>query len=308
MRKFAPVMLFILVSLTWGTTWMAMSLALKTVPPIFATGLRFLSASPFLLAIAWARQIPVIFPRGQRRFQVFVSIAYFAIPFTLMIYGEQYVSSGLAALIFSNMPVAVLACSVIFLGERITLTKVAGLFVSLAALAGILMQELNWGEHSSYKGVAALLAAALTHAFVYTICKKRCCSVPVITFNALPCLSAGALLLTVGTLVERPSLGVVSLTSLGAIAYLGAFAGVCGILGYFALQQRTSAFRASLVFVVFPLIAIGLENLMNGHALSHRSIMLVVPLIAGILLTLAPEQARNLLRETVPLISEKEKN
>ncbi|WP_016589435.1 DMT family transporter, partial [Yersinia pestis] len=111
MRNIIISMLFILVSLTWGTTWLAMRIAVETIPPIFATGMRFIFASPFLICIALLTKTPLLFPTGQRFFQFIICIFYFSIPFTLMIYGETYVSSGLASIIFSNMPVAVLIAS-----------------------------------------------------------------------------------------------------------------------------------------------------------------------------------------------------
>ena len=62
--------LFSAVALTWGTTWMAMKIAVATVPPIFATGLRFLCAAPLLLLLARYRRAPLLFPAGQRGFQL----------------------------------------------------------------------------------------------------------------------------------------------------------------------------------------------------------------------------------------------
>ncbi len=62
--------LFIIVSLTWGTTWLAMKVAVATIPPIFATGLRFLLASPVLITIAKLSGKPLLFPQGKRGFQV----------------------------------------------------------------------------------------------------------------------------------------------------------------------------------------------------------------------------------------------
>lgn len=47
MRKVSISILFMLVSLTWGTTWLAMRIAVETIPPVFATGMRFMFAAPF---------------------------------------------------------------------------------------------------------------------------------------------------------------------------------------------------------------------------------------------------------------------
>ncbi len=161
-------------------------------------------------------------------------------------------------------------------------------YISTAALAAILAIELDWRQSNSLTGIGALLCAALLHAFVYIRSKKQCHSVSVLTFNALPCASAGVLLLVIGWIFEHPAIQHFSRTSLAATAYLGVFAGVCGTLSYFALQRRTTAFRASLAFVIFPVVAIGVEDMCTGKALSPISYAFLGQLIAGILLVVLP--------------------
>jgi len=112
------ILLFSLVSITWGTTWMAMKIAVETIPPLFATGIRFLIASPLLILLSYIIKAPLLFPHGQRNFQIFISFFYFSIPFTLMLYGGKYVSSSIASVIFSNMPVVVLILSAFFLKKK----------------------------------------------------------------------------------------------------------------------------------------------------------------------------------------------
>ncbi|HDE1373519.1 TPA: DMT family transporter, partial [Klebsiella pneumoniae] len=264
MRRVTILVLFLLVSLTWGTTWLAMRIAAETIPPVFATGMRFMFAAPFLIGIAWLRKTPLLFPRGQRLFQLVICIFYFAIPFSLMIYGETYVSSGLASIIFSNMPVAVLIASVLFLNEKTNSMQIAGLTIAIVALAGILLEETKTSTETQWQGIIALVSAVIIHAIIYTQCKKRSCAVSVITFNALPCFLAGLLLSAAGWFFERPLVSAFSAHSILATLYLGAFAGVFGILCYFALQQKASAFQASLVFLIFPLIAVSLESYVYG--------------------------------------------
>lgn len=287
MRKLLIITLFALVSLTWGTTWLAMRIAVETIPPIFATGLRFLLASPFLVFIAWVTKTPLLFPIGQRKFQALISLFYFAIPFTLMIYGETFVSSGLASIIFANMPVAVLIASMILLKEQTNILQIIGLGISVIALSLILIVESKSNTSGGqWQGILMLISAVVMHAVMYAQCKKRCCKVSVITFNALPCLAASLILLSVGWLVEKPQPENFSMISLSATLYLGAFAGVFGILCYFALQQKATAFQASIVFLVFPLIALSLENYVYGYTLSRYSFLLIIPLAAGIFITI----------------------
>lgn len=90
--------------------------------------------------------------------------------------------------------------------------------------------------------------------------------------------------------------------SILATLYLGAFAGVFGILSYFALQQKASAFQASLVFLIFPLIAVSLESYIYGYAISTQSMLFIIPLVIGIFLTLflRREPATNRHRDSSP--------
>lgn len=293
MRKVIISMLFILVSLTWGTTWLAMRIAVETIPPIFATGMRFIFASPFLICIALLTKAPLLFPAGQRFFQFIICIFYFSIPFTLMIYGETYVSSGLASIIFSNMPVAVLIASVIILNEKTNLMQITGLTIAIVSLASILLEESKTGVGSHWQGILALVSAVIIHAIVYAQCKKRCCTVSVITFNALPCFLAGLILAFVGYFFEKPQLANFSINSILSTFYLGAFAGVFGILCYFLLQKKANAFQASLVFLIFPLIAVSLESYIYGYAISFYSMLLLIPLAIGVLIILISQNYLN---------------
>ncbi|MFK8259414.1 DMT family transporter [Erwinia sp. AnSW2-5] len=284
-RNLLIIGLFSAVALTWGTTWMAMKITVTTIPPVFATGLRFLCAAPLLLLLARYNKAPLLFPAGQRGFQLCVMLFYFAIPFTLMIYGERYTSSSLAAIIFATMPAAVLAASLLFLRERTSLQQLLGLAISLGALSTILWHETRDSGESQIQGILALIAAVLIHAVMYVQCKKRCAGISVLSYNALPCLGAGVLL-TLAGLTEAPDVTTFAPQALMAIAYLGVVAGVGGILAYFALQQAAKPFQASLVFLVFPLIAITLESAVNGSSISRESLLLLLPFLLGILLTL----------------------
>lgn len=286
MHRVTLSILFLLVALTWGTTWLAMRIAAETIPPVFATGMRFMFAAPFLISIALLRKTPLLFPPGQRLFQLVICVFYFSIPFSLMIYGETYVSSGLASIIFSNMPVAVLIASVLFLNERTSPMQILGLIIAIAALTGILIEETKTSTENHWQGIVALVSAVIIHAIIYAQCKKRSSAVSVITFNALPCFLAGLILSTAGWFFERPQLSAFSMHSVLATLYLGAFAGVFGVLCYFALQQKANAFQASLVFLIFPLIAVSLENYIYGYTISVYSMLLIIPLATGIFLTL----------------------
>ena len=284
-KKHLPLLLFISVCLIWGTTWMAMEIAVASIPPILATGLRFLLASPILVLIALILKQPLWFPKGQQKWMPIVAVGYFAIPFTLMIFGEQYISSGLAAIIFANMPIAVMVASTLFLSLKLAKHQLAGLLVAVVSLCLILMNEMEMGGQDYLIGSLALGGAVVIHALMYVMVQKHCKNIKVFTYNALPSLFASLLLLMTSVLVEQPDIQAFTSESIWAVVYLGVIASVGGIVAYFKLNEVSSPFTASICFLLFPLVALTLSALISGHMLSQQSLLLMVPLLGGILLT-----------------------
>ena len=281
--------LFVTVCLIWGTTWLAMELAVATIPPITATGLRFAVAAPLIMLLARYQKVPILFPRGKALECGLITLFYFAIPFTLMIFGEQYISSGLAAIIFANMPVAVLIISVIFKKQRISLRQLSGLVLALASLVTIICNEMAVTAADGLTGVTALVLAVLIHAVIYTNVQTRCEGIHVLTYNALPCLLASLFLLVTGIFLEIDTSMQFSSISLAAVFYLGSVAGIGGIMAYFQLNKLASPFQASICFLIFPVVALFLDCQVNGRGLRQESLFLTLVLMTGVLLTKLPD-------------------
>ena len=280
--------LFLAVSVTWGTTWLAMKIALTSFTPVLATGLRFLLASPVLIGLARAGGHPLLFPAGKRCFQCCLALFYFSLPFSLMIYGEETVSSGMASLLFAVMPVAVLSVTWLLTRQGVSRLQLFGTVIVMMALGTIIIRESGTTEIQSWKGVAAILLAVVCHAIMYVLCKKHCSGISVLTSNALPCLGAAFILLIFGLIRTPVDLAHVDTRAIAAVIYLGVVAGILGIMAYFQLQKRVSPFRASMVYFIFPLIALSLDDMLNGQAISPLSALMVAPFLAGIFLVLRP--------------------
>ncbi|QNS01976.1 MAG: DMT family transporter [Buchnera aphidicola (Pentalonia nigronervosa)] len=289
MNRIIILLLFCFISFTWGTTWIAMKIAIETIPPFFATGIRFLISSPILIAFAYFKNTPLLFPYGQRWFQLIISIFYFSIPFTLMLYGGIYVSSFVSSIIFANMPVAVLTVSYFYLKKKMLLIQKIGVMVSLITLFIILLIELESERFFQWQGILSLLLALFSHAMIYSECENRCLNISAITFNALPSLISGICLSIISFFIEHPHFNNFSDKSILALLYLGDFSGVFGILSYFYLQKKISTFYASIVFLVFPFISAYLENYIYQNTILFHQLWLIIPLFFGIFLTLIPK-------------------
>jgi putative membrane protein PagO len=280
--------LFLIVCLSWGTTWLGIKIAVESVPPLTAAGLRFLIAFPLFLTFAKLRREPLLFPKENRWFFVFVTLSYFSLPYYLLNYGEMHVSSGLTALLFSCMPVFILMFSAVFLREKIYASQVLGIAIGFGSLFMIIRSQGLHLDHAELFGVLAILAAAIMHALCYVVTKKQGSAISVITYNTLPIGIAGLMLLSAGLVAETPEFETISLRSWSALFYLGLVASVGGFIVYFMLLKRLSPIILSFVFIIFPVFAVIIGAWYEGSTISPELIIYSTVLLAGFAITKLP--------------------
>ncbi|RBL72309.1 EamA family transporter [Pseudomonas sp. MWU13-2625] len=280
--------LFLIVCLSWGTTWLGIKIAVESVPPLTAAGLRFLIAFPLFLSFAALRREPLLFPRQSRWFFVFVTLSYFSLPYYLLNYGEMHVSSGLTALLFSCMPVFILIFSALFLREKILPTQMLGIAIGFASLFMIIRSQGLHLDQAEWLGVLAILCAAILHALCYVVTKKHGSAISVITYNTLPIGIAGLMLFIVGLNVEAPVFKDVTARSWGALLYLGLVASVGGFIVYFILLKRLSPVLLSFVFIIFPVFALLIGAWYEGTPISRDRMLYSAILLAGFAITKLP--------------------
>jgi drug/metabolite transporter (DMT)-like permease len=280
--------LFLIVCLSWGTTWLGIKIAVESVPPLTAAGLRFLIAFPLFLSFALLRKEPLLFPRKSRWFFVFVTLSYFSLPYYLLNYGEMHVSSGLTALLFSCMPVFILLFSALFLREKIYPSQMLGITIGFGSLFMIIRSQGLHLDQAEWLGVLAILCAAVMHALCYVVTKKHGSAISVITYNTLPIGIAGAMLFIVGLSVETPVFSDVSARSWGALFYLGLVASVGGFIVYFLLLKRLSPIILSFVFIIFPVFAVIIGAWYEGQTLARELMIYSAILLSGFAITKLP--------------------
>jgi drug/metabolite transporter (DMT)-like permease len=280
--------LFLIVCLSWGTTWLGIKIAVESVPPLTAAGLRFLIAFPLFLSFALLRREPLLFPRQSRWFFVFVTLSYFSLPYYLLNYGEMHVSSGLTALLFSCMPVFILLFSAVFLREKIYPSQVMGIAIGFGSLFMIIRSQGLHLDQAEFFGVLAILAAAVMHALCYVITKKQGSAISVITYNTLPIGLAGLMLFVAGLSVEAPVFDDITTRSWGALLYLGLVASVGGFIVYFLLLKRLSPIILSFVFIIFPVFAVVIGAWYEGQSLSRELMGYSAVLLTGFAVTKLP--------------------
>lgn len=283
-RILAIVGLFSVVCLVWATTWIGIKLTIQSIPPLTAAGVRFLITFPILFAIAKASGSPLLFPKGRMKFFIFITVFYFSVPYFLMNFGEKYIAPGLAALIFSTMPIFSLIFSVLLLRTRTNVLQVIGIVIGFVGFAALVRNEVASSQGSSVYGILALCAAAIIHGFCYVFTKRFGTNIGVITYNALPIGLAGLAMTIAGLSMEHTDWSAVSVTSWAALFYL-AFAAAAGFLSYFYLLKIMSPVMASFAYLIFPILSILIDSETSGRSVSPFFIACTAVIVAGFAVT-----------------------
>ena len=147
------ILAFLAVSTIWGSTWLAIKLGLKTVPPFLSAGLRFVLASTILLTIVRVREGSIPKTREARIVYASMGLLSFTIPFALVYWGTQFIPSALGSILFAAYPFWVALFSILLLpNERMNAYKAAGIAIGFIGLVVVFSRDLEWTGSSSLSG------------------------------------------------------------------------------------------------------------------------------------------------------------
>lgn len=279
----ALVAAFAAVYLIWGSTYLAIRFAIETLPPFLMAGTRFVIAGALLYA--WMRMRGQPRPSAQHwRATAVVGGLLLLGGNGLVVWAEQWVASGVAALLVATVPFWMVLLDWLRPGGvRPSAGIFLGLLIGFGGIA-LLIGPGDWAGGGVYGlGAAALVLASLSWAVgsIYSRGAALPQSAPLAT--GMEMLAGGGLLLLVGTLlgeVGRVDPAGISLRSAAALLYLIVFGSLIGFSAYIWLLGVSTPARVSTYAYVNPVVAVFLGWLLANEPLTPR-IGLAVAIIVG---------------------------
>jgi drug/metabolite transporter (DMT)-like permease len=261
---------FILISLIWGSTWYAIKIGLESVPPFFGVAIRFTVAGGVLFLLLRLRGEKL--PLDKDSISVYVTLAFlsFSFPFALVYWGEQYIDSGLASILFAVYPFVVATMSHFFLpSEKLNAFKVIGIVLGFIGVLIIFWDDIHIGD-SATSGMIAILVSTVMQGTSLVIVKKRSkhLTPTLLTFGGMV-IGVMIMYLLAFTFEDISSVRLDG-KGIGSIVYLGTFGTVVTFLVYYWLLKRVEAVYLSLVSLVTPILAIILGTILLDESLSPQ--------------------------------------
>ncbi|MEW6504234.1 MAG: EamA family transporter [Chloroflexota bacterium] len=283
---------FIYLGVVWGATFLWIKIGLEELTPLTFTALRLsvaLTGLILLLLITRPR-----LPKLANGWDFLVlGVFNIALPFLLITWSEQHVTSGMAAILNSTAPLFTMLLAQIFVqDDRITLPKVLGLLAGFSGVVVLVSDELGKAMSGERWGQLGVLAASLSYAVAIIFARRR-------TFDLAPVVQALGQNFFANLTVWGLALGLegglrlphLPMTWL-AILWLGIMATCIGTVLYYGLLKEVGPTRTTLVTYLFPLVGVILGVVFLQEALSGRIILGGLLIISGVAIVNSPIQWR----------------
>ena len=276
----------------WGSSFLFIKLGLQELEPFTLVAFRTGFATLTLAAILFftARQIPK--DRSTLQLLAVAGILNPAIPYILITWGQQFVSSSIAGIINATVPLFTLPLAHFALrDERITPASMGGLGLGFCGILLIFSPDLTAAGSVPERGAggnallaqAAMVAAAICYAGSMVFVRRNLrATAPEVVAGA----SQGvAFLLTTmaAFILEAPIPGKISLPTWGVVAWLGISSGLSYLLFYYVLGKWGTT-RTSLVTYLVPLVAVLLGVILLGEVITWQALMGGLLVIGGVII------------------------
>src|ERR1022692_1555406 len=281
---------FVAIYVIWGSTYLAIRYAVETIPPLVTAGIRHSIAGGIIFAWAWARGF-----RPTRAHWIsgcIVGALFFLVGHGSLHWAEQYVGSGLAALLIATEPMFILVLAWSMGQQKISRLSALGLGLGVLGVAMLTGAELTV-KGSSLLALMAVLVGSLAWSAGVVISPKLKLPSDALGRTALPTICGAVMLLAAAALTgefHATHWASISSKSILGLAYLIVFGSVVAFTAYTWLLQRCPPALVATHTYANPVVAVFLGWLLASEPLTMRVVLASVAILGAIILIRRGEQ------------------
>lgn len=268
-------LIWILLCVIWGTTWIFIKIGLNDLPPISFAGIRFLLAFIILLPVVFLKKSNFPKTAGEWKIIAITGGLQFFVNYGLLFWGEQYISSGLAAVLQATIPAFGLILARIYIpDEKITVIKILSILLGLIGVAVIFKEQLQLGGMLSFFGSLAIVVGALAAAYASVLTKAYGREINPVSILCGQMFFGFVPLLAVGLFVEGNPLSFKwTWSAIICVLYLAIIGSIIAFLLYYWLLMKIDVSKAMMISLVTPLVAVIIGGFYLGEKLAAQTIL-----------------------------------
>lgn len=260
-------LMFAVMCLIWGMTWIAIKTGVEAVPPVFFAGTRFIAAGTLMLAWHRLRGGSIALPRRDWPQQVVLAVLMIAATYGFLFWGMQHVSSGLSAVVnLALIPISLFAIGLAYGAERYSHRRAASVVLGVIGLV-VLFQPAGGARSDPLEpwGLAAIVAGTLAYCWGSVLSRPLVQAHGALRISGLATSIGGAMLVALALLVEPVDREHLLAYARPEVAAAWLFLVLLGSLVAFTIYMRLlrdwGPLAAGMYAFVSPAIAVALGAL-----------------------------------------------
>ena len=270
----------------WGPSFLFIKVAVADIPPLTLVVGRvgIAGISLYLILRAQGRNL---MPWGQVWAHLaVVAVVQNALPFVLFGWGEQYIDSGLAAILNGTTPLFTLMLAHFFThDDRLTPTKAVGTVIGFGGLLFLIGPSLLAGVRATVWGLLAVTIASASYGVAIIYSRRHLRGLPPLVGPASQLLLATLFMIPLALLFERPfELPAPSWPALGSLLALSVFGTALAFVIYYYLIERVSATYVSMVTYLVPIFGVILGVLVLNERLGWNAYLGCALILLGVMI------------------------
>jgi drug/metabolite transporter (DMT)-like permease len=293
-RAWKVLLAFAIIYFVWGSTFLAIRVGVREVPPFLLAAMRFLVAGIVLYGWMRARGTPSPSAREWSA-ATFLAVLIFVLDYGLLFWAERRVPSGIAAVMMATIPVFMALAEIIFLRTlRLTLRLGLALLMGLAGVAVLVGHTMSLGEAPvDTAGACALIVAAVSWSVAASLTRKLPLPAAKAMSSGAQMLAGGVLLLLTAALLGEFRGFHVQAVSMGAwlaLVYLIVAGSIVAFTAYVWLIHHESPTKVGTYAYVNPVVAVLVGYFLGGEAIGPRTLVgTLLVLLSVIVITTTPK-------------------
>jgi drug/metabolite transporter (DMT)-like permease len=308
-RAWKVLLAFAIIYFVWGSTFLAIRVGVREVPPFLLAGMRFLVAG--LILYCWMRARGTASPTAREwSAAAILAVLIFVFDYGLLFWAERRVPSGIAAVMMATIPVFMALAEIVVLRtQRLTLRLGLALLVGIGGVAVLVGHSMSLGEAPvDTAGACALIFAAISWSVAASLSRKLPLPAAKAMSSGAQMLAGGVFLtLTAAVLGEFRGFHVqaVSRGAWLALAYLIVAGSIVGFTAYVWLIHHESPTKVGTYAYVNPVVAVLVGYFLGGEVIGPRTIVgTLLILVSVVMITTTPKKTASRLPVSEQDVSE----
>lgn len=286
--KHRIVLAMAVMSLVWGSTWMAIRVLVLAVPPMHSASLRFLLAALILLPFILIKRLP--WPRGRGLWAtLLLSLTMVAVPSALTFWSEQRLSSGMTALIFGAMPLITAVLTPWMAGRKAPRVAWLAMIAGLVGLSLVVSEAVSISRWQAAGAIAVLIAVSL-YAASSVFAGEALASVHPLVSTAIQFFLGGIWLAVGSAAFERGRPSAWNTESVVALIFLSVFASALTFTLYYWLLHHIEAYQLTSLQLVVPVVAVFEGSYFLGEAVPWTMVLGAVVVLVCVAVVLRAQR------------------